>query len=228
VRAGFCSWCKRSVFCMEAAGGDLDRQTTLPRGRGVCLISSSCPGPLTAATGSKLAGRRLQGCALRTVLSHRAPRGRQWPCGATPSIYGCHAEGSIWFSQLCVLIHDLSPCTARPPRGREEARSAGRWGSFEGWRKTTPPCEERGAAARRDEHFQQTMTGEFRAGHGRRRSHTGREDQADATTGGSVVCRWRVPGYGLSPWTAQNLPTKGLLKMVLRGGWGPSSPIVLP
>ena len=87
----------------------------------------------------------------------------------------------------------LSPRTARPPRGREEARSAGRWGSFEGWPCAIPPCEERGAAARRDEHFQQTMTGEFRAGHGRQRSRTGREDQADATTGGSVVCRWRVP-----------------------------------
>ena len=92
----------------------------------------------------------------------------------------------------------LSPCTARPPRGREEARSAGRWGSFEGWRKTTPPCEERGAAARRDEHFPQTMTGEVRAGHGRLRSRTGGEDQADATTGGSVVCRWRVQTRGFS------------------------------
>ena len=40
-----------------------------------------------------------------------------------------------------------------------------------------------------DEHFQQTMTGEFRAGHGRQRSRTGGEDQAEATTGGSVVCR---------------------------------------
>jgi len=39
----------------------------------------------------------------------------------------------------------LSPRTARPPRGREEARSAGWWGSFEGWRRATPPCEERGA-----------------------------------------------------------------------------------
>jgi len=87
----------------------------------------------------------------------------------------------------------LSPRTARPPRGREEARSAGRWRSVEGWRRATPPCEERGAAARRDEHYQQTMTGEFRAGHGRQRSHIGREDQADATTGGSVVCRLRVP-----------------------------------
>ncbi|NLA99647.1 MAG: hypothetical protein GX837_01570 [Methanomicrobiales archaeon] len=38
----------------------------------------------------------------------------------------------------------------------------------------------------------QTMTGEFRAGHGRQRLQTGGEDQADATTGGSVVCRWRV------------------------------------
>ena len=71
-----------------------------------------------------------------------------------------------------------------PPRGREEARSAGRWGSFEGWPCAIPPCEERGAAARRDEHFRQTMTGEFRAGHGRLRSHIGREGQADATTGG--------------------------------------------
>ena len=61
-----------SFLGMETAGGDLDRQTTLPRGRGVCLISSSCPGPLTAATGSELAGRRLQGArsapCYRTVL----------------------------------------------------------------------------------------------------------------------------------------------------------------
>jgi len=28
------------------------------------------------------------------------------------------------------------------------------------------------------------MAGEFRAGHGRLRSHAGREDQADATSGG--------------------------------------------
>ena len=31
------------------------------------------------------------------------------------------------------------------PEGREEARSAGRWGPFEGWPCATPPCEERGA-----------------------------------------------------------------------------------
>jgi len=84
------------------------------------------------------------GCALRTVLSHRAPRGRRWPCGATPSITSV-SDGSIWSSQLFLPIHSLSPCTARPPRGREEARSAGWWGSFEGWPCATPPCEERGA-----------------------------------------------------------------------------------
>ena len=94
------------------------------------------------------------------------------------------SDGSIRFSQLFLLLYDLSPCTTRPPRGREEARSAGRWGSVEGWPCAIPPCEERGAAARRDEHFRQTMTGEFRAGHGRQRSRTGGEDQADATTGG--------------------------------------------
>ncbi|GEM_PF-5277279 len=172
-----------SFWGIEAAGGDLDRQTTLPRGRGVCLIPSSCPGTLTAATGSELAGRRLQGCALRTVLSHRAPRGRRWPCGATPSITSV-SDGSIWFGRLFLPIHGLSPRTARPPRGREEARSAGRWGSFEGWPCATPPCEERGAKHDATSTPWQTMTGEFRAGHGRQRSQTGREDQADATSGG--------------------------------------------
>jgi len=140
-------------------------------------------GSLTAAAGSKLTGRRLQGCALRTVLSHRAPRGRQWPCGATPSIASV-SDGSIRFGQLFLPIHGLSPCTARPPRGREEARSAGWWGSFEGWRRATPPCEERGAKHDVTSTSQQTMAGEFRAGHGRLRSHAGREDQADATSGG--------------------------------------------
>ncbi|HOB43275.1 MAG TPA: hypothetical protein PKH75_08820 [Bacillota bacterium] len=99
----------------------------------------------------------------------------------------------------------FSPSTTyRPalpaPEGREEARSAGRWGSFEGWLCATPPCEERGAQHDATSTFQQTMTGEFRAGHGRLRSREGREDQADATTKGSVVCRLRVPGYGISLW----------------------------
>jgi len=61
----------------------LDRQTTLPPGRGVCLIFSSCPGPLTTMTGSELAGHRLLGSARRAVLRHRAPRTEGWPC-ATP------------------------------------------------------------------------------------------------------------------------------------------------
>ncbi len=39
-----------------------------PSARGVCLISSSCRGTLTTATDSALTGRRLQVCALRTVL----------------------------------------------------------------------------------------------------------------------------------------------------------------
>ena len=136
-----------------SAGGDPNRQTTLPSGRGVCLISSSCPGSLTAATGSDLAGRRLQQCALRTVLRHRAPRGRQWPCGATPSIYGCHAGLDLVQSVVCPHPRPIA-MHCPPPRGREEARSAGRWGSFEGWPCAIPPCEEHGAAARRDEHFQ--------------------------------------------------------------------------
>ena len=102
----------------------------------------------------------------------------------------------------------LSPRTARPPRGRNDVpsgtefehrrcggggRRPGGGGPFEGWPCATPPCEERGAEHDATSTFQQTMTGEFRAGHGRLRSRTGREDQADATTGGSVVCRWRVP-----------------------------------
>ena len=45
-----------------------------PSGRGVCLISSSCKGPLTTMTGSNLAGHRLLEGARRAVLRHRAPR----------------------------------------------------------------------------------------------------------------------------------------------------------
>lgn len=73
-----------------------------------------------------------------------------------------------------------------PLMGWEEARSAGWWGSFEGWHKATPPCEERGAKHGATSTSDQTMTGEGRAGHGRQRSYLGREDQADATSGG----RW--------------------------------------
>ena len=62
------------------------------------------------------------GCALRTVLSHRAPRGRRWPCGATPSITSV-SDGSIRFGQM------FSPSTAyRPalpaPRGGGRRRGA--------------------------------------------------------------------------------------------------------
>ena len=121
----------------------------------------------------------------------RAPHRAIAPCsareavarGATPSITSV-SDGSIRFGQLFLPIHGLSPCTARPLRGREEARSAGWWGSFEGWRRATPPCEERGAKHDVTSTSQQTMAGEFRAGHGRLRSHAGREDQADATSGG--------------------------------------------
>lgn len=125
-----------------------------PSVRGVCLISSSCLESLTAATGSNLAGRRLQECALRTVLSHRAPRGRRWPFGATPSIMRFQM---VRFSQINCVSSDTgrrdtglslwpgpSPCTARP-RGGGRRPKAGRWGSFEGWSCATPPCEERGA-----------------------------------------------------------------------------------
>jgi len=148
----------------------------------------------------------------------RAPHRALAPCSAReavalrghPLYYKCFG----WFDPVradVFPIHGLSPRTARPPRGREEARSAGRWGSFEGWRRATPPCEERGAQHDATSTFQQTMTGEFRAGHGRLRPQTGREDQADATTGGrrgarsaapevrpsltggSVVCRSRFP-----------------------------------
>jgi len=40
------------------------------------------------------------------------------------------------------------------------------------------------------------MTGEFRAGHGRLRSRTGREDQADATTGRECGVPVGVHSYG--------------------------------
>ena len=71
------------------------------------------------------------------------------------------------------------------PRGGGRRRGApGGGGPFEGWPCATPPCEERGAEHDATSTFQQTMTGEFRAGHGRLRSRTGRRDQADATTGG--------------------------------------------
>ena len=133
-------------------GAGVGRQTTLPVGRGVCLISSSCPGSVTAATGLELAGRRLQECALRTVLSHRAPRGRRWPCEATPSIMYFQKVRSSQISRASPytgrrdtglsLWPGLSPCTARPPRGREEAEGRA-VGVFEGW-CATPPCEERG------------------------------------------------------------------------------------
>ena len=49
------------------------------------------------------------------------------------------------------------------------------------------------------------MTGEVRAGHGRLRSRTGKEDQADATSGGRVVCRWRVQNDGIISADASSL-----------------------
>ena len=82
----------------------------------------------------------------------------------------------------------LSPCTARP-RGGGRRPKAGRWGRLRGGVRH-PSVRGARCGARRDEHSQQTMIGEGRAGHGRLRSRTGREEQADATTGGSVVCRW--------------------------------------
>ena len=62
------------------------------------------------------------GCALRTVLSHRAPRGRRWPCGATPSITSV-SGGSIG------SVGCFSPSTAYrlalpAPRGGGRRREA--------------------------------------------------------------------------------------------------------
>jgi len=45
-----------------------------PSSRGVRLVFSSCPRPLTTMTGSTLTGHRLPGSARRAVLRHRAPR----------------------------------------------------------------------------------------------------------------------------------------------------------
>ena len=108
--------------------------------RGVCLISSSCSGSLTAATGSNLASRRLQECALRTVPAA--------PCSAREAValrghplYYAFSDGSIQSDQLRlsgyrpegywpiplggpIALH----CPPPQLRGREEARSAGRWG----------------------------------------------------------------------------------------------------
>jgi len=50
------------------ASGAALRAPSPPSGRGVCLISSSCPGPQTTMTGSELAGHRLPGSARRVVL----------------------------------------------------------------------------------------------------------------------------------------------------------------
>ena len=116
-----------------------------PSVRGVCLISSSCPGSLTAATGSNLASRRLQECALRTVLSHHAPRGRRWPCGATASIllraFQIARSGPVGCFFLSTAYRPVLPA---PWGGREEARSAGWWGSrLRGG--TRPPLRARSA-----------------------------------------------------------------------------------
>jgi len=110
--------------------GTLSRQTTLPpvgRGprlrrfapfrprstprasppfvRGVCLIFSSCPGPLTTMTGSELAGHRLLGSARRvvlrtTLLARRGgagpPLNRPPPPGAPRLLPPPEGAGSSW------------------------------------------------------------------------------------------------------------------------------------
>ena len=50
------------------ASGAALRAPSPPSGRGVCLISSSCPGSQTTMTGSELAGHRLLGSARHAVL----------------------------------------------------------------------------------------------------------------------------------------------------------------
>jgi len=117
-----------------------NRQITLPSGRGVCLFSSSCLGSLTAAAGSELAGRRLQGCALRTVLSHRAPRGRRWPCGATPSSMSVFR----WFDPVRSVVspHPRPIATdCPPPEGAGGGRRPGGGGLLRGG--PAPPLRAR-------------------------------------------------------------------------------------
>jgi len=76
------------------ASGAALRAPSPPSGRGVCLLSSSCPGSQTTMTGSELAGHRLLGSArhavLRTALLARrggvgAPLKRPPPPGASRS-----------------------------------------------------------------------------------------------------------------------------------------------
>ena len=212
-----------------SAGGDPNRQTTLPSGRGVCLISSSCPGSLTAATGSDLAGRRLQQCALRTVPAAPCSAREAVALGATPSIT------SVTQRDRSSSFGCISPSTTyrlalpAPPRGGGRRRGApGGGGSFEGWPCVTPPCEERGAAARRDEH---SPADDDRRGSSRswssenpnRRRRPGRRHdwrevrlaewsgsgtersarrRGPRPTGGSVVCRWRVQTRGFTIGTS--------------------------
>ena len=112
----------------------------------------------------------LAGCALRTVLRV----GGGGPVGPPPLLrmFQMVRSGPVsWFSPSTAYRPALpapegaerrsirngvrapsgAECDCRNDRSMntegvsEEARSAGWWGSFEGWPCATPPCEERGA-----------------------------------------------------------------------------------
>ena len=115
-----------------------------PSGRGVCLLFSSCPGPLTTMTGSELAGHRLPGSARRvvlrtTLLARRGGTGpplkRPPPPGASRLLahtFGVHAP--------VVPTVALRTCGAQtpflrnvvPPLRGGQCRAIGR-----GWGETT-------------------------------------------------------------------------------------------
>jgi len=102
-------------------------QTSPPSARGVCLISSSCPGSQTTMTGSNLAGQRLVGSArhavLRTALLARRGGARpplKWPPPPGASRLLLHTSGA----QTPFLMERRSA-----PSGGGQCRAIGRgWG----------------------------------------------------------------------------------------------------
>ncbi len=183
-----------------------------PSARGVCLIFSSYMESLTTMTGSELAGHRLPGRARRAVLCtallarrgalrhpsietpHRpalraasfAPDGAQTPSPAGKSFRPLRGgqggmigpAGGIgeYPSGRFMGILDILHCSGTENRG----------GGPKGHRLP------RGARCRRhgaERALLLAAAGEVRASRGRQRTRTGRREQADAATGGSVVCR---------------------------------------
>jgi len=116
-----------------------NRQTTLPSGRGVCLISSSCPGSLTAATGSDLAGRRLQQCALRTVL--RA--GGSGPAGPPPLVMDVTPRARSGSASCVSSSTTYRPALPAPRGGGRRRETPGGGGRLRGG--LAPPLRARSA-----------------------------------------------------------------------------------